>query len=200
MMLKHRVSRYVTTIDFREVWKALAAIFKGQQYWRSSPNSELFCWSEVGVTLRQGADRFNPLQPEYHLPFYIELKTFDHRATLTALERNLGLRKVTTHSGGWTLKSTQETTRGDQEVFSYQQLRQRSKTATFQEHLMQFRPCAQMTLGETQLDLLLRGENWDQPAKWITRISLRPRTHRTAVCKRKAPLSALLLPQPGNLD
>ena len=45
-----------------------------------------------------------------------------------------------------------------------------------------------------------RGENWDQPAKWITRISLRPRTHRTAVCKRKAPLNAFLLPQPGNLD
>ena len=94
-----------------------------------------------------------------------EFQTFDHQATLTALERNLGLRKVTTHSGGWTLKSSQETTRGDQEVFSYQQLRQRSKTATFQEHLMRFRPCAQMTLGETQLDLLVRGENWDQPAK-----------------------------------
>ena len=139
-------SRYVMIIDFRENWNAIAAIFKGQQYWRSLPNSELFCWNEVGVTLRQGADRFNPLQPEYHLPFYIELKTIDHRATLTALERNLGLRKVTTHSGGWTLKSTQETTRGDQEVFSYQQLRQRSITATFQEHPMQFRPCAQMTV------------------------------------------------------
>ena len=94
---------------------------------------------------------------------------------------------MATHSRCRTLRSIQETTRGDQEVFTCQQLRQRSNTATFQEHLMQFRPCAQMTLGETQLDLLLRGENWDQPAKWITRISLRPRTHRTAVCKRKAP-------------
>ena len=100
----------------------------------------------------------NSLQPEYHLPFYLELRTFDHRATLTALERNLGLRKVTTHSRGRTLKSTQETTRGYQEVFSYQQLRQRSNTATFQEHLMQFRPCAQMTYGETQLNLPERRE------------------------------------------
>ena len=70
----------------------------------------------------------NSLQPEYHLPFYLELRTFDHRATLTVLERNLGCRKVTTHSRGRTLKSTQETTRGYQEVFSYQQLRQRSIT------------------------------------------------------------------------
>ena len=48
---------------------------------------------------------------------------------------------MTTHSGCRTLKSTQDTTKGDQEVFSYQTLRQRSKTATFQEHPMQFRPC-----------------------------------------------------------
>ena len=102
----------------------------------------------------RGLTDIKPLQPEYHLPLYIELRTFDHRATLTALEKNLGRRKVTTQSRGWTLKSIQETTKGDQEVFGYQRLRQRSKTATFQKHLIQFRPCAQMTYGETQLDLL----------------------------------------------
>ena len=102
----------------------------------------------------------NLLQPEYHLPLNIELQTVDHRATLTTLERHQGRRKVTTHSRGRTLKNIQETTRGYQEVFSYKPLRQRSKTATFQEHLMQFRPCAQMTYGETQLNLPLRGENW----------------------------------------
>ena len=176
MILRLRIRRHVMTIEFRELGK--------KKVWHADKR----------------ADRFNPLEPEYHLPFYVRLQTFDHRATLTALERNLRHRKVTTHSRGWTLKSIQETTKGYQEVFSYKPLRQRSKTATFQEHLMQFRPCAQMTYGETQLNLPLRGENWDQPAKWITRISLRPRTHRTAVCKRKAPLSALLLPQPGNLD
>ena len=106
---------------------------------------------------------FTPLLPKYHLPLYKELQTFDHGETLTTLERNLRRRKVTTHSGGRTLKSTQETTRGDQEAFSYQTLRQRSKTAIFQEHLMQFRPCAEMTFGETQLNLPVRGENWDQP-------------------------------------
>ena len=107
----------------------------------------------------RGLTDVEPLQPEYHLPFYVELQTFDHRATLTALERNLRHRKVTTHSRGRTLKSIQETTEGYREVFSYKPLRQRSKTAIFQEHLMQFRPCAQMTYGETQLNLPLRGEN-----------------------------------------
>ena len=59
--------------------------------------------------------------------YTIELQTFDHRATLTTLERNQGRRKVTTHSRGRTLKNIQETTRGYQEVFSYKPLRQRSK-------------------------------------------------------------------------
>ena len=57
------------------------------------------------------------------------------------------------------MKSIQETTRGYQEVFSYKPLRQRSKTAIFQEHLMQFRPCAQMTFisqkQRSQVDAIL---------------------------------------------
>ena len=143
MISKHRDSWQMMTNGFRENRKALAARFYWQ-YGKSLTKSD-FCWTGERVTCRQGGwQMLNHLQPEYHLPFYVELQTFDHRATLTALERNLGHRKVTTHSGCWTLKSTQETTKGDQEVFSYQTLRQRSKTATFQEHLMQFRPCAQM--------------------------------------------------------
>ena len=124
-------------------------------------NYRLFLRSRPGIWRRgkptkkqkRGLTDIKPLQPEYHLPLYIELRTFDHRATLTALEKNLGRRKVTTHSRGWTLKSIQETTKGDQEVFGYQLLRQRSKTATFQKHLIQFRPCAQMTYGETRSPL-----------------------------------------------
>ena len=139
-MLQHRVSKYVMIINFRENWKVIAAILKGQRYWRYSTNMSYFADLKRGWLEDQGLTHDNSLQPEYHLPFYIGLRTFDHRATLTALERNLGCRKVTTHSRGRTLKSTQETTRGYQEVFSYQLLRQRSNTAIFQEHLMQFRP------------------------------------------------------------